>query len=181
MEKDIDRVLLSSEQINERVAELAREISAWYGENEVVIIPVLEGGAMFSKALSQLVNMPHAICPIKLSSYQGARSTKTVKLLEELSISLAGRDVLIVEDIVDTGYTLNFLQSYLRSRGVASLRTCVLLDKVSAREVHVDINYTGFIIPDEFVVGFGLDYRQRYRELPFVGILKREIYDSRST
>jgi hypoxanthine phosphoribosyltransferase len=174
----LDRILLSEEAIRERVDAMAAQISADYtGENNLLLVGVLKGSFIFLADLARRLTVPHHVDFIALSSYnRGAVSTGAVRLIMDTRVSAAGRHVLIVEDIVDTGYTLEYLQRNFRARRPASLRTCVLLSKPERRKVEVSIEYLGFDIPDVWVVGYGLDYADRFRTLPYIAALKHEVY-----
>jgi len=175
----IERVLLDEEVIAARVRELAAQISADYaGAEDLVLIGVLKGAFIFLADLARRLTVPHRVDFIALSSYnRDAVSTGAVRLIMDTRASITGRHVLIIEDIVDTGYTLDYLLRTLRARQLASLRACVLLSKPERRRVEVPIDYLGFEIPDVWVVGYGLDYADRFRTLPYIGMLKRETYE----
>ncbi len=177
----IDRILLDEETIQRRVVELAAHISADYaGANDdgLVLVGVLKGAFIFLADLARRLTVPHHVDFIALSSYnRGAVSTGAVRLIMDTRIPVTSRHVLIVEDIVDTGYTLDYLIRNFRARGPASLRTCVLLSKPERRKVEVPIDYLGFEIPDVWVVGYGLDYADLFRTLPYIAGLKREMYE----
>lgn len=173
----IERVLLDEETILERVEALAKQVSADYeGSDDLVLVGVLKGAFIFLADLARHLAIPHHVDFIALSSYdKGAISTGAVRLIMDTRESVTGRDVLIVEDILDTGYTLDYLLRTFRAREPASLRTCVLLSKPGRRKVDVDVEYLGFKIPDAWVVGYGLDYADRFRTLPYIGVLKRSV------
>ncbi len=175
----IEQVLLDEEVIAARVRELAAQISADYaGAEDLVLIGVLKGAFIFLADLARRLTVPHRVDFIALSSYnRDAVSTGAVRLIMDTRASITGRHVLIIEDIVDTGYTLDYLLRTLRARQLASLRACVLLSKPERRRVEVLIDYLGFEIPDVWVVGYGLDYADRFRTLPYIGMLKRETYE----
>jgi hypoxanthine phosphoribosyltransferase len=166
--------LLTAEQINERLQDLAKEITRDYGDKPVVLLCALTGGVIFLADLSRLLGNNTTIDFIRMSSYgDGTVSGGTVRLDCHPKLDLAGKNVLVVEDIIDTGHTLAFLKKYLEDKNTASVRVCAFLDKPGRRVVmDAQPDYLGFSIPDEFVVGYGLDYAQRYRNLPYVGILK---------
>jgi hypoxanthine phosphoribosyltransferase len=177
---DIGQVLVTEDEIRAKVRELGAQISADYAGRSVTLVSVLKGSLPFMADLMRAIDVPVQIDLMEVSSYGGA-STETsglVRILKDLSSSIAGRDVLIVEDIIDTGLTLNYLLRYLRGKNPSSLRICALLDKPARRLVEIPIDYTGFTIPDEFVVGYGLDFGEFYRNLPFIGVLRRELYES---
>ena len=176
---DIGTILITEEQIRAKVRELGRLITADYADQSVTLVSVLKGSLPFMADLMRAIEIPVQIDLMEVSSYGGA-STETsglVRILKDLSSPIAGKDVLIVEDIIDTGLTLNYLLRYLRGKSPASLRICALLDKQARRLVEIPIDYTGFSIPDEFVVGYGLDFGEYYRNLPFIGVLRRELYE----
>jgi hypoxanthine phosphoribosyltransferase len=167
----VDRVLLSASQLERRVGELGAQISKDYAGRAPLLVGVLRGVACFMADLMRHISLPLAIDFMAISSYEGDKSG-AVRILKDLDENIEGRDLLVVEDIVDTGMTLNTLLHYLSARRPTSLKVCALFDKRARRLVDVPIEYVGFEIPDEFVVGYGLDYRQMYRNLPFVGTLK---------
>lgn len=166
------RVLISEEEINERVKFLGETISKDYEGQEVHLISILKGGAFITCELAKRITVPVSLDFMSLSSYQGTTSTGIVKIIKDLDNSIEGKNVIIVEDIVDTGRTLNYLVKILKERKPNSIRICTLLDKPDRRVAEVDVDYTGFNIPDEFVVGFGLDYDQKYRNLPYIGVVE---------
>ena len=178
MMDDISAVLADENKINETVARLGAKISEDYEGNRLLIIGTLKGALPFMGALLGKVTIPCEIDFMKVSSYgSGTKTSGQIKVLLDLIRSdLNQCDVLIVEDIIDSGRTLANLTGYMQERGAKSVRTCTLLDKPSRREVDFKADYVGMVIPDEFVVGFGLDYNEKYRNLPVIGILKKEIY-----
>jgi hypoxanthine phosphoribosyltransferase len=166
------RILIPAEDLAARVRELGREVSDTYRGNVPLLVSVLKGGVVFLTDLMRAITIPHHIDFLQLSSYEGGtKTTGTVRLLSDLGTNVAGRDVLIVEDIVDTGLTLRYLQKQLEIRQPRSLRICALLDKRAARKIDVHLDFVGFEIPNEFVVGYGLDYDEKYRNLPYIGVL----------
>ncbi|MDH3303815.1 MAG: hypoxanthine phosphoribosyltransferase [Gammaproteobacteria bacterium] len=167
------KVLISEADIKARVAELARQISKDYeGCGELVLVGVLKGAFIFLADLSRQLTIPHVIEFIAVSSYgKGSRSSGAVRLVMDVRGNIEGKHVLIVEDIVDTGHTLEYLIGMISSHGPASVKTCALVRKADRAEVHVDLDYLGFDIPDEWVVGYGLDYAEQNRTLPFIGIV----------
>ncbi len=177
---DVAEVLLSEEEIQAKVAELGARISADYGNGELTLVSVLKGSLPFMADLMRAITIPVQIDLMEVSSYGGTatESSGLVRILKDLSSSIDGRHVLVVEDIIDTGLTLNYLVRYLRGKNPASLRICTLLDKPARRLVEIPIDYRGFEIPDRFVIGYGLDYGERYRNLRFVGVLRPEVYTS---
>jgi hypoxanthine phosphoribosyltransferase len=162
------------------VAELGRRISEDYAGRQVTLVSVLKGSLPFMADLMRQMSIPLRIDLMEVSSYGGTatESSGLVRILKDLSSSIDGCDVLIVEDIIDTGLTLNYLLRYLRGKNPNSLRICTLLDKPARRLVEIPIDYVGFTIPDQFVVGYGLDYGELYRNLRFVGVLRPEVYSS---
>jgi hypoxanthine phosphoribosyltransferase len=175
---DVAEILLTEEQISTRVAELGARISADYQGRTLTLVSVLKGSLPFMADLMRAIDLPLRIDLMEVSSYGGAttESSGLVRILKDLSASIAGEDVLIVEDIIDTGLTLNYLIRYLRGKNPATLRICTLLDKPARRLVEIPVDYIGFEIPDQFVIGYGLDYGEVYRNLRFVGVLKPEVY-----
>ncbi len=178
LEADIAEILLTEEQIQAKVAELGARISADYVGRELTLVSVLKGSLPFMADLMRQLTIPIRIDLMEVSSYGGSatESSGLVRILKDLSSSIEGRDVLIVEDIIDTGLTLNYLIRYLRGKNPRSLRICTLLDKPARRLVDIPVDYVGFTIPDQFVVGYGLDYGELYRNLRFVGVLRPEVY-----
>ena len=177
---DIAEILLTEEQISTRVAELGSRISADYQGRTLTLVSVLKGSLPFMADLMRAIDLPLRIDLMEVSSYGGAttESSGLVRILKDLSASIAGEDVLIVEDIIDTGLTLNYLIRYLRGKNPATLRICTLLDKPARRLVEIPVDYIGFQIPDQFVIGYGLDYGEVYRNLRYVGVLKPEVYSA---
>ncbi len=177
---DVSEVLISEEQIAAKVAELGARISKEYAGRELTLVSVLKGSLPFMADLMRRITIPVRIDLMEVSSYGGTatESSGLVRILKDLSSPIEGRDVLIVEDIIDTGLTLNYLMRYLRGKNPRSIKVCALLDKPARRLVELDIDYIGFEIPDAFVVGYGLDFGEIYRNLRFVGILRPEAYES---
>ena len=177
MGSDLEKVLLTQEQIEDRLAEMAAEIDADYAGKDLLLVGVLRGAVMVMADLSRRLHLPVQMDWMAVSSYgSGTKSSGVVRILKDLDTDLHGRHVLIVEDIIDSGLTLSWLLSNLRSRGPASVEIAALLRKPEAAKVPVDVRYVGFDIPTEFVVGYGLDYAERYRNLPFVGTLAPHVY-----
>ena len=170
---DVAEILVSEEQIKLKVREIGARLSVDYADRELTLVSVLKGSLPFMADLMRSITVPVTIDLMEVSSYGGVvtESTGLVRILKDLSSSIDGRDVLIVEDIIDTGLTLNYLVRYLKGKNPRSLRNCTLLDKPARRLVEIPIDYRGFEIPDQFVVGYGLDYGERYRNLPDVCIL----------
>ena len=174
---DLQTVLLTTEQIQARVAELGAQISRDYAGKDPVVIGVLVGASIFTADLLRHITVPCSLDFVAISSYgKNSRSSGVVRILKDLDQSVESRHVIVVEDIIDTGLTLNYLLDLMRHRNVASVRVCALLDKPSRRMTEVAVDYIGFEVPDEFVVGYGLDFAQHYRNLPYVGVLHPEIY-----
>ena len=174
---DIERVLLNAEQLAKRIEEIGAEITADYAGKEILMIGVLRGAVVFMADLARAIKVPVAIDFMAVSSYgNGTSSSGVVRILKDLDEHIEGKHVLVVEDIIDSGLTLNYLLDNLKSRKPASLKLCTLLNKPERRKVQVNIDYNGFNVPDYFVVGYGLDYAEKYRNLPFIGILKPEVY-----
>lgn len=177
MEQDIQEVLFTREEIARKVKELGRTITEDYKEVEnLLVICVLKGAVSFLTDLIREIDLPLTVDFMDLSSYEGTTSSGKVRILKDLDTPVEGRHVLIVEDIIDTGITLNYLKDLLTQRGAASVEVVTLLTKPSRREKAVDVKYIGYEIEDLFVVGYGLDYNQKYRNLPFIGYLKKEVY-----
>lgn len=177
---EIDRVLISENDINQAVEKIARDITEEYKDDDapLVLIGILKGSVFFLADLSRKIDLPISFDFMSVSSYGlGTESSGDVRILKDLDQSIDKKNVVIVEDIIDTGYTLAYLIENLKSRGVKSIKTAVLLDKKERRLVDFDADYIGYEIPDEFVVGYGIDYAQKYRNLPFIGIIKREVYE----
>ncbi len=175
---DIGEILLEEDTIQARIRELGAQISTDYAGRQLTLVSVLKGSLPFMADLMRSITLPLRIDLMEVSSYGGAttESSGLVRILKDLSATIEGEDVLICEDIIDTGLTLNYLIRYLRGKKPASLRICTLLDKPARRLVEIPVDYTGFTIPDQFVVGYGLDYGELYRNLRFVGVLKPEVY-----
>ena len=168
------RVMISEEDVNAKICEIGKQISKDYEGKQIHMICVLKGGAFFMCELAKRIDVPVSLDFMSVSSYGGATtSSGSVKIVKDLDETIQDKDVLVVEDIVDSGRTLSYLMEMLRDRGPASLRLCTLLDKPDRRVVQVPVDYTGFQIPDEFVVGYGLDYAQKYRNLPFIGVVEQ--------
>ena len=166
-------VLITEEDINKRIAELGAQISRDYAGRSVHLVSVLRGGVFFTCELAKRITVPVSIDFMSVSSYgNDTKSSGIVKVVKDLDDSIVGKDVLVVEDIVDSGRTLRYLLDNLKARGPKSLALCTLLDKPDRRVVDVDVDYTGFQIEDKFVVGYGLDYAQKYRNLPYIGVVE---------
>ena len=178
MAEEIAEVLVSEADLQAKVRELGERIASDYAGKDLVLISVLKGGFIFLADLCRAIRLPVTIDVMAVSSYgPGARPLGVVKILKDLDESITGREVLVVEDVIDTGLTLSYLLRNLQPRGPASLKVCVLLDKPARRIADLPIAYRGFEIPDKFVVGYGLDFAQRYRNLPCVATLTKEAMD----
>jgi hypoxanthine phosphoribosyltransferase len=176
---DVEEVLLTQEQIAQRVAELGAQLATDYAGRDPVLVSVLKGSIVFLADLIRAMEMPVSLDLMAVSSYGATtESSGQVRILKDLSKPIEGRDVIVVEDIIDTGLTLNYLLKYLHDRGPASVRICCLLDKPARRLAEITIDYRGFTIPDRFVIGYGLDYDERYRNLPYIGVLRPSVYGS---
>jgi hypoxanthine phosphoribosyltransferase len=177
LDVDIEATVVSAEQITERITELAKEIDSDYVGREPMLIGVLKGAAMFMSDLARALERPSTMEFMAVSSYgSGTQTSGVVRILKDLDRDIAGEHVLIVEDIIDSGLTLSWLLKNLSSRNPASISIVALLRKPEAVKVNVDVKYVGFDIPNEFVVGYGLDYAERYRDLPYIGRLKPSVY-----
>ena len=174
---DLKQVLITEEQLHQRIGELAAEIDADYADRELLLVGVLKGAVMVMADLARAMHLPAEMDWMAISSYgSGTKSSGVVRIQKDLDTDISGRHVLVVEDIVDSGLTLSWLIGNLKSRGPASVQVCVLLRKPNSARMNVDVAYTGFQIDDSFVVGYGLDYTERYRNLPFVGTLAEHVY-----
>jgi hypoxanthine phosphoribosyltransferase len=176
---DLAEIIVDEETISARVAELARQISEDYEGKDLFLVGVLKGAAVFLADLVRHITIPVAYDFVAIQSYgSSTRSSGAVRILKDLEDSVESKHVLIVEDIVDTGLTMrvSYLLENLRSRKAASVKVCALLDRPGRRVYETEIDYTGFVVPDKFVVGYGLDYQERYRNLPYIGVLKPDIY-----
>jgi hypoxanthine phosphoribosyltransferase len=165
------QILFTEEQIRARVDELAGQISADYKDRQLVLVAVLRGSIFFTTDLARRIALPLAMDFLSISSY-GEGSEGVVRITKDLEQNIAGKDVLLVEDIVDTGFTVKYLLRTLLSRNPSSLETCALLDRKARRIIELDLKYVGFEIPDKFVVGYGLDYKQKFRNLPYIGMIQ---------
>jgi hypoxanthine phosphoribosyltransferase len=175
-QNDIAEVLVSEKEIQAKVAELGQRISDDYKGQELLLIGLLRGAIVFLSDLMRAITIPARLDFIGIQSYGASTESGAVRLVMDLETDIAGRHVLVVEDIVDTGKTLSYLVGTLKARHPASLRVCALLDKPDRRQVPIRVDYVGFEIPDKFVVGYGLDFAEGYRTLPFVGVLKEHLY-----
>ena len=177
MERAIEKVLISAEEIEEHVAEIGMKISEDFAGKDPIFVGVLKGCFIFMSDLLRHVSVRCSMDFMAVSSYSGVKSTGAVKINKDLSEDIAGRHIIIVEDILDSGVTLNYLKNFLMQRGPASIHIATLMDKPARRKAPVYADYSCFEIPDAFVVGYGLDYNERYRNLPYIGVLKREVYE----
>jgi hypoxanthine phosphoribosyltransferase len=174
---DIARVLITEEDLQRRVQELAAQISTDYENLNPLLVCVLKGGYVFLSDLTRAMTIRHGVDFMAVSSYGNATTTSgVVRILKDLDRDISCRHVLLIEDIIDTGHTIAYLLENLRTRQPASLRVCTLLSKPSRREIDLPVDYVGFEIPNEFVIGYGLDYSENYRNLSFIGVLKPEVY-----
>ena len=178
MRQDVQQILFSESQINECITKLGNQITKDYKGKPLVVVGILKGSNIFTSALVRKIDLPLRMDFMAVSSYGNAtESTGVVKILKDLDRGIEGEHVLIVEDIVDSGLTLKYLKDILLTRNPASVKICTLLDKPARRKEAITPDYMGFEVPDEFIVGYGLDYSEYYRNLPFIGILKREVYE----
>lgn len=179
MDNDIQQILITEEQIRNRIAELGRELTAEYAGKNPVIVGVLKGVVVFYADMVRQIKVPCQMDFMWLSSYQGTNSTGGMVVKRDVTVDVKDRHVLILEDIYDTGNSLDFTYRHLLSKGPASLKICTLLDKPERRKPGITLkpDYVGFTVPNEFVVGYGLDYNEQYRNLPYVGVLKSEVYE----
>lgn len=178
MERDIERVLISEEEIESHVAEIGRQISRDYAGKDPIFIGVLKGCFIFMADLMRHVTVDCAMDFMSVSSYKGTTSTGAVKINKDLNENIEGRHLILVEDILDSGVTLNYLKNYLTVRRPASIAVATLMDKPARRKAEIYADYSCFEVPDAFVVGYGLDYNERYRNLPYIGILKPKVYQN---
>ncbi len=176
--KDVEKILITKEQLAKRIEELGKKISEDYSGKKILAVGILKGSVVFLSDLIRSIESEVSIDFMTVSSYgNSSQSSGTLTIKKDLDTDISGKDVLIVEDIIDSGVTLSKLKEELEKRNPASLKICTLLNKPERRTVEVDVDYIGFDIPNEFIIGYGLDYAEKYRDLPFVGVLKREIYE----
>lgn len=176
-DKDIKEILCSEEQLKSKIAELGAAITKDYAGKDLLMVSILKGSVMVMADLMRAVDLPLEIDFMNVSSYGAGTATKgSVKILKDLDVDIKGKDLLIVEDILDSGVTLHNLMNLLKQREPNSIEICTLFSKPARRQVDVEAKYIGYVIPDAFIVGYGLDYAEKYRNLPYVGILKEEIY-----
>ncbi|MCF0135647.1 MAG: hypoxanthine phosphoribosyltransferase [Lachnospiraceae bacterium] len=177
MEQDVDQILISEEEIAKRVKEMGEQITRDYEGKPLILVGILKGANIFMADLARTVRGKVQLDFMVASSYgNGAVSSGQLKIVKDLPGDLTGKHILLVEDIIDTGLTLSKLQSYLLERGASSVKLCTFLDKPDHRKTVVDVDYVGFKVPDEFIIGYGIDYAEFYRNLPYIASLKREIY-----
>lgn len=177
MREDIKKILLDEEKISKKIKEIGKNISEDYKGKELILIGVLKGSVMYMAELMKQIDIPCTMDFMSVSSYgNSTTSSGVVKILKDLDASIEGKDVLIVEDIIDSGITLKYLAQYLRAKNPNSLEITTLLNKPERRKADIEVKYIGFEVPDYFLVGYGLDYAEKYRNLPYIGILKEEIY-----
>lgn len=177
MNRDIKEILISEQQIEERCEEIGRQIDQDYAQREPLMVGLLKGSVPFLSELIKHIHLNISVDFMDVSSYEGTNSTGEVRINKDLDYGVAGLEIILVEDIVDTGRTLAKVRDLLYSKGAKDVRIVSLLDKPERRVVKIDPDYVGFRVPNVFVVGYGLDYNQKYRNLPFVGILKEEVYN----
>ena len=179
IEEDIERILLTKEEISAKIIELGEQLSRDYEGKSLLMISVLKGSVVFMDDLMRAISIHAEIDFMAVSSYgAGTKTTGVVRIMKDIDVELAGRDILIVEDILDSGMTLSYLKGLLEGRNPASIRLATLLDKPSRRKVDIQPDYCCFTVPDEFLIGYGLDYAEKYRNLPYIGVLKPEAYQS---
>ena len=177
MLKDIDRILISEEELSQIVKELGAKITEDYKDKNLLLVSILKGSVTFMADLMREINIPCNIDFMAVSSYgSGTKSSGVVKIIKDLDSSIEGKDLLIVEDILDSGRTLNYIKEILLARNPKSIRICTLFDKPERRDVNLYADYIGSKVPNEFIVGYGLDYTEYYRNLPYIGVLKESVY-----
>ena len=180
MNQDIERVIFSEEQLHETVRKLGAQISEDYKFRKLLMVSILKGSIVFMSDLMREITIPCEIDFMAVTSYgSGTKSSGTVRILKDLDRDIRDYDVLIVEDILDSGMTLNYLMDLLYARNPNSIRICTLFDKPERRKVDIYADYSGLEVPDEFIVGYGLDYAEKYRNLPYIGVLKRRVYENK--
>ena len=176
MERDVEKVLISEEEIKEICKRLGEEISRDYKGKNLLLVSVLKGAVVFMADIMRNITCDCEIDFLAVSSYSGTKTTGVVKFKKDMDVDPDGRDILIVEDILDSGVTLSYLKQVLLQRNAKSIKICTFLDKPANRRADIQADYVGKVVPDEFIIGYGLDYNEKYRNLPYVGILKREVY-----
>lgn len=176
MERDVEKILISEEEIKEICKRLGEQISRDYKGKNLLLVSVLKGAVVFMADIMRNITCECEIDFMAVSSYSGSKTTGVVKFKKDMDVDPDGRDILIVEDILDSGVTLSYLKQVLLQRNAASIKVCAFLDKPANRRADIEADYVGKVVPDEFIIGYGLDYNEKYRNLPYVGILKREVY-----
>ena len=174
---DVEKVLISEEEIKEICKKLGKRISEDYKDKKLLLVSVLKGAVVFLADLMREITCDCQIDFLAVSSYSGTKTTGVVKFKKDMDVDPAGMDILIVEDILDSGITLSYLKKVLEDRNAASVKICTFLDKPTNRKADIKADYTGAVVPDEFIIGYGLDYNEKYRNLPFVGVLAKEVYE----
>lgn len=178
IEQDVDRILISEEELHQRVSEMGAQITKDYEDRPLMLVGILKGANIFLADLARAIKGRVQLDFMVASSYgSGVESSGKVRIVKDLEGDLTGKDILLVEDIIDTGLTLYELKRYLEGRGAASVKLCTLLDKPERRKAHVHVDYIGYQVPNEFIIGYGIDYAEYYRNLPYIASLKREIYE----
>ena len=178
LEQDVDQVLITEQQLDERIKEMGHQIAEDYQGEPLTIVGILKGAVIFFADLARAIDLPLQMDFMSVSSYgSGTTSSGVVKIIKDLDADVTGRHILLVEDIIDTGITLAYLKEYLSNRGARSVKICTLSDKPTRREKAVHVDYIGFTMPDEFLIGYGVDYAENYRNLPYVASLKRSVYE----
>ncbi|NLL29978.1 MAG: hypoxanthine phosphoribosyltransferase [Clostridiales bacterium] len=177
MLKDIKEILITEEVIKEKIKEIGGKISRDYKDKNLLVVGILKGSVVFAADLIKNINIPCEIDFMAVSSYGNSSETSgIVRILKDLDNNIDDKDIIIVEDIIDSGVTLDYLLRYLEARNAKSVKIATLLSKPARRKTEIDVEYLGFEVPDEFIVGYGLDYAEKYRNLPFIGVLKEEVY-----
>ena len=176
MNKDVEKILIDEEEIAQICKRLGEEISRDYAGKKLLLVSVLKGAVVFMADIMRNVTCDCEIDFLAVSSYSGSKTTGVVRFKKDMDVDPDGRDILIVEDILDSGITLSYLKEVLLQRNAASVKVCTFLDKPANRKADIQADYVGKVVPDEFIIGYGLDYNEKYRNLPYVGILKREVY-----
>ncbi len=176
MHQDVEKILISEDEIKEICKRLGEEISRDYAGKKLLLVSVLKGAVVFMADIMRNITCECEIDFLAVSSYSGSKTTGVVKFKKDMDVDPDGMDILIVEDILDSGITLSYLKQVLLQRNAASLKVCAFLDKPANRKADIQADYVGKVVPDEFIIGYGLDYNEKYRNLPYVGVLKREVY-----
>ncbi|MBP2057504.1 hypoxanthine phosphoribosyltransferase [Lactobacillus colini] len=178
MNNDIETILYSEDQLNRRMDEIGQELNEKYANSQPLVVPVMTGAMVFTSDMLKRMDFKLVVDPIKVQSYEGVTSSGKIDLIQDIKSDVRGQSVILMEDIIDTGRTLKYLKQLFLKRGAKSVEICAMLDKPSTRQVALKGDYIGFSAPDEFLVGYGLDYDGLYRNLPYIGILKRQVYAS---